>query len=405
MLRLIFLAQAVVYLLLMPAIHDYMDLVYRPPLVFSVFAIGALIFGYLLCDRLRKAPSTTLLTSSQERLPDLEPRSLVVFGFAALALLYAYVSWKNGLLNRRQGSEMMAAIYGGLPLPELLVLRVYEIALVPVSVIFFFGRASLPIRLLVVLILLGSLPFMGLEDSRARVLVMAILFLSFVNLKDFIVFFYRNMKMYLAIFAAVGVFIYVSLQRLSGYARVEDYLFYEVVRRLDGLTIVSELRDFGFIKYFGTFDTEMLGPLISRIPFLEAGRLAKMEGVTSTKQYFLKTVLQTNRIDDSNSMILDPLYFAGLPGMIVAFIGLGYFIARFDAYVTQRRVFSTHLGLALALSFVASFAVFEVDFFGAITTFFQNFLILWGLALVTLVRPGRQPAIDNVTTSAFQRAV
>jgi hypothetical protein len=405
MLRLIFLAQAVVYLLLMPALHDYMDLVYRPPLVFSVFAITALVFGYVLYDRLRKAPRTVQPSPSQMGRPDLEPRSLVVVGFAVLALLYAYVSWKNGLLNRRQGSEMMAAIYGGLPLQELLILRVYEIALVPVAVIFLFGRASLPIRFLVVLILLGSLPFMGLEDSRARVLVMAIVFLSFVNLKDFIVFFYRNTKMYLAMFAAIGVFIYVSLQRLSGYARVEDYLFYEVVRRLDGLKILSELRDFGYIKFLGTFDTGMFGPLISRIPFIEAGRLAKMEGVTSTKQYFLKTVLQTSRIDDSNSMILDPLYFAGLPGMIIAFVGLGYFIARFDAYVTQRRVFSSHLGLALALAFVTSFAVLEVDFFGAITTFIQNFLVLWGLALVTLVRPGRKLIATKDAASAFQRVV
>ncbi len=403
MLRMIFLTQAVLYLLLMPALHDYMDLVYKPPLFLSVLVVGSLVAGYVLCSRLHGSRAATAVTARSLSIPDLEPRIIVVVGFAILAVLYAYVSWTNGLLNRRQGSEMMADIYGNLPLIELVILRVYEIAFIPVAVVFFFGRSSLPIRLLVAFILLASLPFMGIEDSRARFLVMAITLLSFVNLKDFIIFFYQNTKIYLVMFAAVGVFIYVSLQRLSGYARVEDYLFYEVVRRLDGMNILSELRDYGFIKYMGTFDTGMFGPLISRIPFLEAGRLAKLEGVTSTKQYFLKTILNTGRIDDSNSMILDPLYFAGIPGMVIAFIGLGYFIARFDVFVEQRRLFSSHIGLATALAFVTSFAVLEVDFFGAITTFLQNFLILWGMTLVVLARPNRKPAIDVVPAAALQK--
>lgn len=403
MLRMIFLAQAVLYLLLMPALHDYMDLVYKPPLFLSVLVVGSLVAGYVLCSRLHGSRAATAVTARSLSIPDLEPRIIVVVGFAILAVLYAYVSWTNGLLNRRQGSEMMADIYGNLPLIELVILRVYEIAFIPVAVVFFFGRSSLPIRILVAFILLASLPFMGIEDSRARVLVMAITLLSFVNLKDFIIFFYQNTKIYLVMFAAVGVFIYVSLQRLSGYARVEDYLFYEVVRRLDGMNILSELRDYGFIKYMGTFDTGMFGPLISRIPFLEAGRLAKLEGVTSTKQYFLKTILNTGRIDDSNSMILDPLYFAGIPGMVIAFIGLGYFIARFDVFVEQRRLFSSHIGLATALAFVTSFAVLEVDFFGAITTFLQNFLILWGMTLVVLARPHRKRAIDVVPAAALQK--
>lgn len=401
MLRLIFLAQAVLYLLLMPTIHDYMDLVYKPPLLLSVFAVGALVAGFALCSRVHGQRAALAGSGGALAVPDLEPRNIVIVGFAVLALMYVYVSWTNGLLNRRQGSEMMAEIYGNLPLIELLILRVYEISFIPVAIIFFFGRTSLPIRLVVAFILLGSLPFMGVEDSRARVLVMAIFLLSFVNLKDFIIFFYKNTKIYIAMFAAIGVFVYVSLQRLSGYARVEDYLFYEVVRRLDGLNVLSELRDYGIIKYLGTFDTNMFGPLISRIPFLEAGRLAKLEGVTSTKQYFLKTILNTGRIDDSNSMILDPLYFAGIPGMVVAFIGLGYFIARFDIYVEQRRLFTSHLGLATALAFVTSFAVLEVDYFGAITTFLQNFLILWGMTLIVLGRPNRKPATDAVSTAAL----
>lgn len=405
MLRLIFLAQVVLYLLLMPALHDYMDIIYKPPLLLSALVVASLVTGYVVCGRFHTRGAVAAASARSVPVSDLQPRNIVVAGFAVLAILYAYVSWTNGLLNRRQGSEMMAEIYGNLPLIELVILRVYEIAFIPVAIVFFFGRTSLPIRIVVAAILLASLPFMGVEDSRARILVMAIFLLSFVNLRDFIVFFYKNTKIYLGMFAAVGVFIYVSLQRLSGYARVEDYLFYEVVRRLDGLNMLSELRDYGYIRYLGTFDTGMFGPLISRIPFLEAGRLAKLEGVTSTKQYFLKTILNTGRIDDSNSMILDPLYFAGVPGMIIAFVGLGYFIARFDLYIAQRKLFSSYLGLTTALAFVTSFAVIEADYFGAITTFIQNFLILWGMTLVVLARPKREQAPDIAPGAAMQQMV
>ncbi|RDV01471.1 hypothetical protein DXH95_14340 [Sphingorhabdus pulchriflava] len=402
MMRLIFMTQAVLYLLLMPTLHDYMNPMYRPPLIYAYVAVGALIAGFFFSNRVNQRSAPAVPQQREINLSELEPRSFVVVGFAVLAVMYAYVSWTNGLLNRRQGSEMMAEIYGSLPLQELIILRVYEIAFIPVAIIFFFGRARAAVRLFVAFVLLVSLPFMGIEDSRARLLVMAIFVLCFVNIKDFIKFFYKNAKIYIAIFVAAGVFVYVSLQRLSSYARFEDFLFYEIVRRLDGMNILTELHDYGYIKYLGTFDAGMFGPLVSRIPFLEAGRLAKLEGITSTKQYFLNTILNSNRIDDSNSLILDPLYFAGIPGLIISFFALGYYISRFDSYVIEKKIFSSHIKLTIVLAFVTSFAIFEVDYFGAITTFIQNFLIIWILTLIVLNRPSRyiynskQPVIQPI---------
>jgi hypothetical protein len=387
MLRLIFLFQSVVYFILMPILHSLMDDFYLPPIEYSFLAIAALLIGYFLSYRIETKNNEFYNIASYNEGQFFLPRQAIVIGFAALALLYAYVSWTNGLLNRRQGSEVMADIYGNLPIYELLVLRVYEISMIPIAVIYFFSKSRIDTKIFVFLIIIFSLPFTGIEDSRGRLIVMAIFVLSFVKIDDFIRFFYRNLKIYIFLLGAFFAFFYTSLQRLSNYARVEDFLFYEIVRRLDGLNLLTELQAFGFIRFLGTFDFQMFNPLISRIPFLEAGRIAKIEGITSTKQYYLKSLLNSGRIDESNSLITDPVYLFGGIGVFILFLILGYAISKFDYFVKKDRIFHSRIGLSLALSFVTSFAIIESDLFGAITTFFQNFVIIYAMNLIILHKP------------------
>jgi hypothetical protein len=387
MFRLIFMAQAIVYLLLMPVIHGFMDPFYSPPLFVSIIAIGCLVAGFGLLKILHPVSRFDPEMHPSAGISELMPRGIAPFLIGILTLLYAFVSLSNGLWNRRQGSEFMADVYGNLPLVELAILRIYEIVFIPAAVIYLFGKQSSASRFTMMLILLASLPFMGIQDSRGRILVLSVSILSFVRIDSVRSFIVNNLKVLILVFLAVGVFIYVSVQRATSYARAEDYFFYEVVRRFDGLNLVSQLRDSGYINYFGSFDLAMFGPLVSRIPFIEAGRFAKLEGVTSTKQYFLKSILNTGKIDDSNSMILDPLYFGGLVSVAIAFAALGYFIAKFDRYVGEGRLFSSRTRLSLFLAFVTSFAIIEVDYFGTVTSFIQNFVILFPLLLVMLRRP------------------
>lgn len=391
MFRLIFFAQAIVYLLLIPTIHDYMDTVYRPPLFISIFAVAFLVAGFHASKFFRPTRSNIRITPDPATFAELKSRGVVPLGVAFLAMLYIYVSWTNGLWNRRQGSEVMADIFGNLPLIELAILRIYEISFIPIAVVYLFGYNSQASRLIIIFVLLASLPFMGIQDSRGRILVISMCLLSFVRINSFRSFIVKNVKIFLFMLLAIGTFIYVSAQRLNSYARVDDYLFNEVVRRLDGLNLVSELRDYGYINYLGSFDSAMFGPLISRIPFIEAGRIAKLEGITSTKQYFLKSLLNTRRIDDSNSIILDPLYFGGLLGLAIAFVALGYLIAKFDRYVAEGKLFSSHIGITLSLAFITSFVTIEVDYFGALTSFLQNFFILFVVMRLMLHTPEHAP--------------
>jgi len=387
MFRLIFSAQAIVYLVLMPAIHSYMDAFYRPPLLVSAIAVVFLMAGFAAFKISHPAQSAAMNSLETTSIAWLRPRDSVPFAFAILVALYSYVSWSNGLWNRRQGSEVMADIYGNLPLLELAILRVYEIAFMPIAVVYFFGTASRAHRIFVISLLIVSLPLMGIEDSRGRILAIAVSILLFVNLKSFRYFIENNYQILILILSAIVVFIYASTERAAKYARTADYFFYEIVLRLDGLNLVSELRSYSFINYFGSFDLAMLAPLVSRIPLIEAGRLAKLEGITSTKQYFLKSLLNTDRIDNSNSILLDPLYFGGVMGMIIAFATLGYFIASFDCYVAQGRLFYSRVRLALAFAFVASFGIIEVDYFGTLTSLVQSFVIVFPMMVMVLREP------------------
>ena len=378
MLKYIFFLQAVIYLIIMPTLHERMDVIYRPPLFAGILACLSLVAGLLICAAFAKRQDQT----RPVRTDTVKPRKFVIIGFFILALGYAYVSWSNGLLNRRQGSELMAEIYGNLPIYELFVLRIFEIAFIPTLVLYLFFDRNPYERLAVALISLMILPFMGIEDSRGRLIVILINVLSFIRPAVFVKYLYSNLRIYIAGISVFGVFYYVTAQRSNNYFSFSDFLYSEFITRLDGMELISELGDYGFIKYWGSFDWNMFSPLISRIPFLEAAQAAKIAGLTSTKQYYLKQLLGTDRLDNSNSMLADPLYFAGLGGVVVCFLIMGYAIGRFDLHIKSGRFGTSRISLAIAMSFAMSYSVIEVDFLGAFTTWVQNLIVCAALVFV-----------------------
>lgn len=377
MLRWIILVQAVVYLLLMPWLRSGVELGYNPPVLAAWIAIIALVTGSFI--RIGKHVPNI----AQE---PLRPRPWLWVAWITLALLYAFVAISFDLLNRRQGSEFMAALYATLPLWALVILRIYEQLLIPVLILYTFGseqgqpwqRAS------VIIVSIASLPFMGLADSRGRLVVMGLFLLCFVPAQRFLTYFYRNWRIVAGGFIAAGTFFIISARRASEYGSLRDYLFVEVYSRLDGMNLVTQLREANLLPYRGTFDLDMFSPMVAKIPFLEAAQTAKLLGRTSSKQYVMQDLLRSTKIDDSNSMITDPLLFGGLIGLFIAFFLFGRAMLRFDRYVANGLLLRSLLPTALAMSFATSFAVFENDFFGSFANLAQvGILIAIFLALTT----------------------
>lgn len=366
MLRWILLSQAVIYLLIMPFLHSLGEAGYHPPLLAGLVGVLALGAGVLL-HRRASAPATN---PAEDHSPKYAPREHLWIGIVMLAVIYSLVSLQFGLLNRRQGSEMMAEVFGTLPLWALAIVRGYEISLPLIIILYAFAdrRVAVYQQAVVGVALLFSLPFMGIEDSRGRILVLGISVLAFVPATTFFRFALRRLRVYLAGLLVLGSFIYFSAIRAENYYSFGNYMQVEVVQRLDGLNLVSQLRDARLLSYGGEFDPLLFSPLVSKIPFLDAAREAKLMGRTSSKQYFIQSVLRKRNLDESNSMIADPLYFGGLAGLILFFMTFGYLIARFDSFIARGRLFEKIGSTSIVIAFGTSFIMFEADFVFAITT-------------------------------------
>ncbi len=377
MFKWIFFLQAFIYLLLMPYLRSGLDIAYHPPIGAGLLAILSLYAGFVLCNlRIGDINEIGKFTENQDT-AKLQPRPYLAYAIPALALLYAVMVVSFGLLNRRQGSEYMAELYAELPIYVLAIIRSYEILLVPFFLLYAFGGGGNTARQRVVMFaLLLSLPFTGIADSRSRLLLIALYILCFVHPKTFVQFFYRYVRFYVVAVVVLGAFVFYSYQRSSSYSSFNDYLFFEVYQRLDGLNLVTDMRDAGLIDKVGQFDFSMFAPLLSKIPFLEAARAAKLMGQTSTKQYYLQELLGRSQLDTSNSMIADPLYFAGWLGVIVAFVLIGYAIARSDRFVAGDALMRNANTSAIAIAFATSFAVIENDLVTGVLSFVQNYIFV-----------------------------
>jgi hypothetical protein len=388
MFKWIFLAQMVVYLLLIPFLRQIAEPGYYSPVGAVIVALVAFLLGILQCHF--QAKSAVARPTALPAVDQMQPQPWLTFVIPALVIAYAVVVLAFGLLNRRQGSEFMAELYGQLPIYVLAILRGYEILFIPVVLLLIFGGQAPKLQKpLVGAFLLASLPFMGVVESRGRLIVLALYILCFVEPKAFIAMLAKNIKVYFAAIIVIGAFVFYSLQRSGQYYSFRDFLLVEVYQRLDGLNLVVDMQAAGLIDRIGQFDTAMFSPLVAKIPFLDAARQAKVMGRTSTKQYYVQDLLGRMQLDTSNSMITDALYFAGWGGVFVAFIALGYCIGRFDIFVKEKRAFY-HIGsTAIAIAFVTSFAIIENDLMGALINFVQNAVLISLFLWIGTKRPSK----------------
>ena len=375
MFKWIFLVQMIVYLLIIPSLRQMAEPGYYSPVGAVIVALAAFLIGGILCnikDQQDSKRATSLIAVDR-----LQPKPWLTLFIPALAIAYAAVVLAFGLLNRRQGSEFMAELYAQLPIYVLAILRGYEILFIPFVLLLIFGqKGSKTQTRLVGMFLLASLPFMGVVESRGRLIVLALYIICFIDAKAFVSTMAKNIRIYVAATIVVGAFVFYSMQRSSQYYSFRDFLLVEVYQRLDGLNLVVDMQAAGMIDRIGQFDMAMFSPLIAKLPFLDAARQAKTIGRTSTKQYYVQDLLGRPQLDTSNSMITDALYFAGWSGVFLAFLTIGYCIGRFDIFVREKKAFYRVANTAIAIAFVTSFAIIENDLMGSLINLVQNAILI-----------------------------
>lgn len=386
MFRILILLQIIVYLLIAPLVETFFFEKNGLLILWSVVAL----LSFAICAYQPTGSREHAGSSYNLRLS-----SLGIIALALLSLAYIFVVNDAGLTNRRQGSENMASSYASLSAGSLIILRVHEIILAPLILLCISGANTFREKIATSVPLLASFPFIGIIDSRGALLIIAISVIALIPAQKFARLKINKTITSLAIASIVGVFVSVSYARSLSYYNFRHFLHSEFISRLDGLSLTRRLWDTGNLNLLGNFDLGIFSPIILRFfPFSEAGKAYKAEGITSSKQYLLSDVLNSNEIDHANSMIADPAYFGGLFGVIVAFGFLGWLLRFVDVNVKRNRHLESPIKFTIYCSLAMSLCVFEGDFFGAISDFLLFIIVLAPLAVAGLrVVSGSRPVL------------
>lgn len=298
-----------------------------------------------------------------------------------LTAAYISVVVSNELMVRRQGSEVMAEIFANLPVFQLLVLRVYEVIFYPVLIAVLVGMRrdrSATTKLLLLGFFVGF-AFTGVLDSRAKLITpLLFYYVIFIASKSS----WRPVPSKFLVMGGVflGLMAFsIGLDRSSDFDRVSEYFFEDVLRRLDGLELISIVDGVVNIPLFGTLDTHIFANFLAGIPFYEGAAALKEAGLTSSKSYLLQVVLGFDQFDINNSVVTDLYYFGGYPLLIAGSCLYGYLVMAFDLAVRSNDICRNRRRMAFMLSFLVNALRIEQDYFSIALSTFRDFLILYFL--------------------------
>lgn len=316
---------------------------------------------------------------------------IVIFSF-----IYIYIVIKNGLYNRRQGSEVMAFVYANLPLSELLILRFYEILFYPILIFIFYKMKSknptcLKINLFA---MFCAFIFMGVLYSRAKLLLPLLLYFVFFHPIKNKIFLLSIKPIYIKTFC---IFVLLSaswvvIERLDAFPDFYGYFMFDIVKRVDGLELISLIDVVKPIPLFGTYDFFMFSNLAAVIPFWEEAAVLKELGLTSSKSYLLRVVLNFDQMDINNTIITDLFYFGGYPFLVFGGVVYGYFVSWFDKIIKGGKWLSGRAMIAFVISFGINGIFIENDFSGLLFSILRDFFIIY-IAFFFIVSYGRNNKI------------
>ena len=364
--------EILIYLLISPVIRLFFDEAVDYNyyfLIFFIFYMGYVIsiyFPFRLkgCNREHQVVINFTL-----------PGKLVAIVFACL---YIYISIKNGIVNRRLGTESMAVIFANLGLFDLAVLRIQEICF-PIMLAFSLRVFISPTKIsfadyALLFFLLLSWTFSGALFSRTAAIIniLSVLLLLQNSISKAVI------KKYSGIALGIGLLFFVVISAVRYYPNEEintkELMFSEFAKRSDGLELSSLIVNKYGYSIFGETFSAWGPPIISAVPFLDEAKEFKENALTTAKSYILTEELDLP-FKDYNSFVTTDLYLAtGLFGLLVGGFLLGLFTKKFDASIGLN---NSRISYALYAAFALNLMVMERDFSGIIIGTFRDFFIYY----------------------------
>jgi hypothetical protein len=369
------LAQIIVYLFVSPLIITLMGGGDDYRLDLSVFFLLSFIAGLFFVKY--RYPITLM----RQVVPPPLMKWWLKIGLIVLTILYIFAVVANGLVVRRQGSEVMAGIYANLPFFHLLIIRVYEVIFFPVLVVVLIGFQrdhGILIKLILFWFFIGFV-FTGVLDSRAKLIIpLLFYYVIFIAPKPRWRPIPTKHLMVGAVMLGLMVF-FIGLGRVQDFNGLSEYIIADIVERVDGLLLLSKIEEVIEIPFWGTFDVKIFLNFVALFPFLEGASVLKEMGLTSSKSYYLQVILGSSQFDHVNSVITDLYYFGGYLLLILGSYSYGYFTMRFDISVKSNSLWESRVSMAFMLSFLINALRIEQDFFAILINIARDFFILYFL--------------------------
>lgn len=375
--------QITIYLFISPLVRvilgkDINEYHFGIALIFVFFfAIAGLIFRgkkqkYLHCIEVLKLDTETSY------------KWLMIIAWIAVCTL---ISFTYGLSDRRIGTEVVAELFASIPPFELMIFRVLEVSLAflmsCVLLNFFDNKNSVMKNSVLFVALLFAFYILGAGSSRsaAGLFVLSILLMvqNKFEPKTLLRLLYKA-----GIFAGL-IFFAVTASRMSTNddTNVGEYFSSEVLQRIDGLEVVSQIIDKYGYQMTGVNASAALNPITSLIPFLDRAKELKADALTTVKSVILEQELDSKSRDVNSFIILDTYYCGGILGVAFVAILIAYFSRLVDKKigVTSNWIFQIFL-----VAIIINFVVMEREAVGMVISVVRDWLILCVVALFLLSR-------------------
>jgi hypothetical protein len=309
---------------------------------------------------------------------------LIIIAWIAVCTL---ISFSYGLFDRRIGTEVVAELFASIPPFELMIFRILEISLAFLmsSVLLnfsdkknsFMKNSSLLLAILFAFFILGA----GSSRSATGLFMISILLIVQNKFEP------KTLLrlLYKAGFFACIIFFAVTVSRMSLYedTSANEYLSSEVLQRVDGLEVVSQIIDKYGYQMTGVNVSAALNPITSLIPFLDRAKELKADALTTVKAVILEQELDSKSRDVNSFIILDTYYCGGILGVALVAIIIAYFSRLVDKKigVTSNWIFQIFL-----VSIIINFVIMEREAVGIVISIVRDWLILCVVAFLLLSR-------------------
>lgn len=297
---------------------------------------------------------------------------------AAWSSVYITISINYGLFNRRIGTESAAELFASIPLGALVVFRSFELILPYFFGVFIFqiydkGKLSAIDKIAAIMLVFGFI-FSGATNSRSQtffILAIAVVLVQNVITKEKI-----KKLLRISFLIAVLVVFFVSLSRLMSIdgGIADGYYTREFLVRLDGLEVISRLIDENGISLFGLNSSAIVSPIISSIPFLSAANELKAAALTTVKSNLIFQEFGSLQGDINSFVLLDPYYWGGMVGVLVAGFLIGLFASWADRNVGIASKLVWH---ALAVAIVGNIIYMEREFISMLLSIIRDWFIFY----------------------------